>query len=108
MKINIENFKNFYSSFLGKSVVQIISKKILLLWPDFNNSKNAVIGYGFPFLGIFKSNFQRLFFLIPKKFGLLNFSVDDKNSTVSINEEQFNKLKSIVGDLRSSIVDGTL
>ena len=29
-------------------------------------------------------------------------------STVSINEEQFNKLKSIVGDLRSSIVDGTL
>ena len=29
-------------------------------------------------------------------------------STVSINEEQFNKLKSIVGGLRSSIVDGTL
>ena len=29
-------------------------------------------------------------------------------STVSINEEQFNELKSIVGDLRSSIVDGTL
>ena len=29
-------------------------------------------------------------------------------STVSISEEQFNKLKSIVGDLRSSIVDGTL
>ena len=29
-------------------------------------------------------------------------------STVSINEEQFNNLKSIVGDLRSSIVDGTL
>ena len=29
-------------------------------------------------------------------------------STVSINEEQFNKLKSIVGDLRSSIVEGTL
>ena len=29
-------------------------------------------------------------------------------STVSINEEQFNKLKSIVGDLRASIVDGTL
>ena len=29
-------------------------------------------------------------------------------STVSINEEQFNKLKSIVGDLRSSSVDGTL
>ena len=29
-------------------------------------------------------------------------------STVSINEKQFNKLKSIVGDLRSSIVDGTL
>ena len=86
MKINIENFKNFYSSFLGKSVVQIISKKILLLWPDFNNSKNAVIGYGFPFLGIFKSNFQRLFFLIPKKFGLLHFYVDDKNLTVSINE----------------------
>ncbi len=86
MKINIENFKNFYSSFLGRSVVQIISKKILLLWPDFNNSNNAVIGYGFPFLGIFKSNFQRLFFLIPKKFGLLNFFVEDKNLTVSINE----------------------
>ena len=86
MKINIENFKIFYSSFLGKSVIQIISKKIFLLWPDFNNSRNAVIGYGFPFLGIFKSNFQRLFFLVPKKFGLFNFSVDEKNLTVSVNE----------------------
>ena len=52
MKINIENFKIFYSSFLGKSVIQIISKRIFLLWPDFNNSRNAVIGYGFPFLEI--------------------------------------------------------
>jgi len=86
MKINIENLKIFYSSFLGKSVIQIISKKIFLLWPDFNNSRNAVIGYGFPFLGIFKSNFQRLFFLVPKKFGLFNFSVDEKNLTVSVNE----------------------
>jgi len=87
MKINIENFKIFYSSFLGKSVIQIISKKIFLLWPDFNNSTNAVIGYGFPFLGIFKSNFQRLFFLVPKKFGLLNFFLDEKNLTVSVNEQ---------------------
>ena len=86
MKINIENFKIFYSSFLGKSVIQIISKRIFLLWPDFNNSRNAVIGYGFPFLGIFKSNFQRLFFLVPRKFGLLNFSSDKKNLTVSVNE----------------------
>ena len=87
MKINIENFKIFYSSFLGKSVIQIISKKIFLLWPDFNNSRNAVIGYGFPFLGIFKSNFQRIFFLVPKKFGLLNFFLDEKNLTVSVNEQ---------------------
>ena len=86
MKINIENFKIFYSSFLGKSVIQIISKRIFLLWPDFNNSRNAVIGYGFPFLGIFKSNFQRLFFLVPRKFGLLNFLSDKKNLTVSVNE----------------------
>tara|TARA_X000000368_G_scaffold289946_1_gene230349 strand:+ start:72 stop:785 length:714 start_codon:yes stop_codon:yes gene_type:complete len=86
MKMNIENFKNFYSSFLGKSVIQIISKKIFLLWPDFNNSRNAVLGYGFPFLGIFKSNFQRLFFLVPKKFGLFNFFVDEKNLTVLVNE----------------------
>ena len=27
MKINIENFKIFYSSFLGKSITQIILKK---------------------------------------------------------------------------------
>lgn len=87
MKINIENFKIFYSSFLGKSVIQIISKKIFLLWPDFINSRNAVIGYGFPFLAIFKSNFQRLFFLIPKKFGLFNFFVNEKNITVLVNEQ---------------------
>ena len=86
MNINIENFKIFYSSLLGKSVVQIISKKIFLLRPDFNNSRNAVIGYGFPFLEIFKSNFQRLFFLVPRKFGLINFPLDKKNLTVSVNE----------------------
>ena len=28
MKINIENFKIFYSSFLGKSITQIILKNI--------------------------------------------------------------------------------
>ena len=30
MKINIENFKIFYSSFLGKSITQIILKKFII------------------------------------------------------------------------------
>lgn len=86
MESNIENFKKFYSSFLGKIITQIISKKISLLWPIFNNSRNAVIGFGTPFMNIFNSNIQRLFFLIPRKYGLHNFPPNKKNLTVSINE----------------------
>ena len=87
MKINIENFKIFYSSFLGKSITQIILKKIHNLWPSFNNSRNAVIGFGFPFLSVFKSNIQRLFFLVPNKFGLFNFFINEKNLTASVQED---------------------
>ena len=87
MKINIENFKIFYSSFLGKSITQIILKKIHNLWPNFNNSRNAAIGFGFPFLSVFKSNIQRLFFLVPNKFGLFNFSINEKNLTASVQED---------------------
>ena len=87
MKINIENFKIFYSSFLGKSITQIILKKIHNLWPNFNNSRNAVIGFGFPFLSVFKSNIQRLFFLVPNKFGLFNFFINEKNLTASVQED---------------------
>lgn len=87
MKINIENFKIFYSSFLGKSITQIILKKIHNLWPNFNNSRNAAIGFGFPFLSAFKSNIQRLFFLVPNKFGLFNFFINEKNLTASVQED---------------------
>ena len=65
---------------------QNISKKISSLWPVFNNSRNAVIGFGTPFINIFNSNIQRLFFLIPRKYGLHNFPPNKKNLTVSINE----------------------
>jgi len=87
MKINIENFKIFYSSFLGKSITQIILKKIHNLWPNLNNSRNAAIGFGFPFLSVFKSNIQRLFFLVPNKFGLFNFFINEKNLTASVQED---------------------
>ena len=87
MKINIENFKIFYSSFLVKSITQIILKKIHNLWPNFNNSRNAAIGFGFPFLSVFKSNIQRLFFLVPNKFGLFNFFINEKNLTASVQED---------------------
>ena len=87
MKKNIENFKIFYSSFLGKSITQIILKKINNLWPNFNNSRNAAIGFGFPFLSVFKSNIQRLFFLVPNKFGLFNFFINEKNLTASVQED---------------------
>ena len=86
MESNIRNFKKFYSSLLGKIITQIISKKISSLWPVFNNSRNAVIGFGTPFINIFNSNIQRLFFLIPRKFGLYNFPSSEKNLTVSIND----------------------
>ena len=56
------------------------------MWPVFNNSRNAVIGFGTPFINIFNSNIQRLFFLIPRKFGLYYFPSNEKNLTVSISD----------------------
>ena len=62
MKKNIDNFKFFYSSFLGNAVSSILSKKISKLWTPFYKSRIAAIGFCSPFLDSINKQVQRLFF----------------------------------------------
>ena len=78
------------------------------MWPVFNNSRNAVIGFGTPFINIFNSNIQRLFFLIPRKFGLYSFPSNEKNLTVSIANDQSELTENQVTDLVNSIIFGVV
>ena len=50
MKKNIDNFKIFYLSFLGKAISNILSQKISDLWKPINNSRVAAIGFCSPYL----------------------------------------------------------
>ena len=61
MKKNIDNFKIFYSSFLGKAVSEILSKKISKLWNPIDKSRIAVIGFGSPYSESINKRIQRLF-----------------------------------------------
>ncbi|MDA9033944.1 methyltransferase domain-containing protein [Hyphomicrobiales bacterium] len=86
MKKNIDNFKIFYSSFLGKAVSEILSKKISKLWNPIDKSRIAVIGFGSPYSESINKRIQRLFFLIPRHHGKYHFGLANKNLTASINE----------------------
>lgn len=86
MKKNIDNFKMFYLSFLGKAVSNILSQKILNLWKPINNSRIATIGFCSPYLRSINKKTQRTFFLVPSSHGLHHFDVNNKNLTVSVNE----------------------
>ena len=86
MKKNIDNFKMFYLSFLGKAVSNILSQKILNLWKPINNSRIAAIGFCSPYLRSINKKTQRTFFLVPNSHGLHHFDVNNKNLTVSVNE----------------------
>ena len=59
MKKNIDNFKMFYLSFLGKAVSNILSQKILNLWKPINNSRIAAIGFCSPYLRSINKKTQR-------------------------------------------------
>ena len=59
MKKNIDNFKIFYFSFLGKTVSDLLSKKILDIWKPINNSRVAAIGFCSPYL---KSINKKIYF----------------------------------------------
>jgi len=86
MKKNIDNFKIFYFSFLGKTVSDLLSKKILDIWKPINNSRVAAIGFCSPYLKSINKKTQRVFFLIPSLHGLYHFDENNKNLTVSVNE----------------------
>ncbi len=86
MKKNIDNFKIFYLSFLGKAVSNILSQKISDLWKPINNSRVAAIGFCSPYLKSINKKTQRIFFLTPSLHGLYYFDLNDKNITVSVNE----------------------
>ena len=86
MKKNIDNFKFFYLSFLGKTTSSILSKKISKLWTPFHKSRIAAIGFCSPFAHSINKRVQRLFFLIPSQFGEYHFNLKNKNSTALINE----------------------
>ena len=86
MKKNIDNFKIFYFSFLGKTVSDLLSKKILDIWKPINNSRVAAIGFCSPYLKSINKKTQKVFFLIPSLHGLYHFDENNKNLTVSVNE----------------------
>ena len=86
MKKNIDNFKIFYSSFLGKAVSEILSKKISKLWNPIDKSRIASIGFGSPYLEAINKRTQRLFFLTPRHHGKYHFGLTNKNLTALINE----------------------
>ena len=89
MKKNIDNFKIFYSSFLGKAVSEILSKKISKLWNPIDKSRIAVIGFGSPYSESINKRIQRLFFLIPRHHGKYHFGLTNKNLTTKSKQRMF-------------------
>ena len=86
MKKNIENFKIFYSSPLGKVASKIIAKKISQNWTTGSNLRIALIGFGSAYLDLVNRKAQSFFLLIPILHGLYDFNLKKNNLTASVNE----------------------
>ena len=86
MKKNIENFKIFYSSPLGKVTSKIIAKKISQNWTTGSSLRIALIGFGSIYLDLVNRKSQSFFLLIPMLHGLYHFRLKKNNLTASVNE----------------------
>jgi hypothetical protein len=59
------DLRDFYDSMLGKVARRMIGRRIRALWPDVRGLNVLGLGYATPFLGVFRSEAQRVLAVMP-------------------------------------------
>jgi SAM-dependent methyltransferase len=80
------DLRDFYASSLGRVARRMIGRRIRLLWPDVRGLSVLGLGYAAPFLGVFRSEAQRVLALMPAGQGVLHWPADAPNLTALAEE----------------------
>ena len=73
------DLRDFYASSLGRVARRMIIRRIRLMWPDVRGQNVLGIGFAAPFLGIFRSEAQRVIAIMPAAQGVLHWPAEALN-----------------------------
>lgn len=71
MRLDVEEVRNFYATPLGAAARRVVRAHIRAAWPDVSTMNVAGIGYGGPYLDMFRSQARRVIGLMPDGLGAL-------------------------------------
>ncbi|MBL8660749.1 MAG: methyltransferase domain-containing protein [Rhodospirillales bacterium] len=81
MWTDVIDLRDFYATILGRVARRMIARRIRLLWPDLHGLNVLGLGYANPYLGIFRSEAQRVMAMMPAAQGVMHWPADEPGLT---------------------------
>jgi SAM-dependent methyltransferase len=76
---SVYDFRTFYNSPLGLAVQGILNRRIASFWPDIAGMRVMGCGYAVPYLEAFSGRAERVFAMMPARFGADTWPKEAKN-----------------------------
>jgi SAM-dependent methyltransferase len=80
------DLRDFYASPLGRVARRMIGRRLRELWPDVRGLNILGLGYATPFLGVFRSEAQRVVAAMPAAQGVLHWPSEGAGLTSLVDE----------------------
>ncbi len=83
---DVVDLRDFYAGDLGRVARRTLRNRLRRMWPDVSGHAMLGIGYTAPFLGLFRSEADRVLSAMPAPQGVLHWPADEPNLTALIEE----------------------
>ncbi|CCQ74813.1 putative SAM-dependent methyltransferase [Magnetospira sp. QH-2] len=83
---DIVDLRDFYAGDLGHVARRALRRRLRLMWPDVTGMNILGLGYASPYLGLFRSEAQRIVAAMPAPQGVLHWPSDESNLTALTEE----------------------
>lgn len=80
------DLRDFYDSILGRVARRMIGRRVREVWPDVRGLNVLGLGYATPFLGVFRSEAQRVVAVMPAGQGVVHWPRNDRGLTALADE----------------------
>ena len=80
------DLRDFYDSVLGRVARRMIGRRVRELWPDVRGLSVMGLGYATPFLGVFRSEAQRVLAVMPAGQGVVHWPRNGRGLTALADE----------------------
>jgi SAM-dependent methyltransferase len=86
MHVDAETIRAFYESPLGHLVRRLLRQRLRASWPDVKGCRVMALGYGTPFLGVFRGEADRLLACAPATQGVVGWPRKGGRATALVEE----------------------